>query len=663
VAVTQISRIQIRQGLASDLPVNLASGEFGLANDTGELFVGTPNLFQVANRAVTYPYFNTQVLTEFSPNVEALIAYMYQYRNASLVPQATPITSDGFNIVRRLQERLDESVSVKSYGALGDGATDDTYAIRRAAIDVTNTLSPNYQRALYFPAGTYLLTQSALITPNSNWFGDGPFNSILKLVSNFDCVAETTDGAISLADLDNPTQIGLHTRYNILLSNGLPENITIEGLHFLSASNTDIVRLFRARKVSLTNCRFEGAWVCSNKVDFSSYDYGSDSVSLFIDGLFSTPDYDNRDYSVVNCQFAQSTYGFMITDTIKDISVVNSSFENMYQGIHLGNDGIPPSTLGYLTTNPVSNLVLITGGTGYLHAPTITISGGGGTAATALATIENGAVNTLTLTNPGNSFTGVPTVTFTVFGGDPAVNSPAMAVAKTGSPSGFHVSQSVFTNIQDQAIAIYDDTQGFTSVGNRFEGVGMGLSSSCQPGINPVTPCITFDNYTQFNSSICDTFDRLAPVVPTNIATFRVYYNRLDPNIVVNNQEPAYMKSPQTGLQWYALQANNSSFVNSDIVFNVNGDNLIYLEYIIRQPNAINPGNTSSKVGLYYRMGTLRILQDTVNVVFDETYYYLNGPDDITFNVVINGSEVTLQYTNNSAYDAQIYINTRHFNV
>ena len=42
---------------------------------------------------------------------------------------------------------------------------------------------------------------------------------------------------------------------------------------------------------------------------------------------------------------------------------------------------------------------LMSGGTGYITIPTITISGGGGTGATASCTISNGRVTSITLTN------------------------------------------------------------------------------------------------------------------------------------------------------------------------------------------------------------------------------------------------------------------------
>lgn len=60
-------------------------------------------------------------------------------------------------------------------------------------------------------------------------------------------------------------------------------------------------------------------------------------------------------------------------------------------------------------------------GTGYTTAPTLTISGGSGTDATATATVSGGKITAITLTNGGKKFKTVPTVTITGGGGTGAI--------------------------------------------------------------------------------------------------------------------------------------------------------------------------------------------------------------------------------------------------
>lgn len=69
-AVTQISRIQIRSGDSKDLPDNLAEGEFGFTLDEGGVYLGAPRFAPIQHRGAslgtpgTYPYRNIKILTE-----------------------------------------------------------------------------------------------------------------------------------------------------------------------------------------------------------------------------------------------------------------------------------------------------------------------------------------------------------------------------------------------------------------------------------------------------------------------------------------------------------------------------------------------------------------------------------------------------------------------
>ena len=77
----------------------------------------------------------------------------------------------------------------------------------------------------------------------------------------------------------------------------------------------------------------------------------------------------------------------------------------------------------------VSSITLSAGGTGYFNVPTISITGGGGTGATAIATVSSGAVTTITVTNIGTGYTSVPTVTITPHASDTtATGATAAAV-------------------------------------------------------------------------------------------------------------------------------------------------------------------------------------------------------------------------------------------
>lgn len=80
-------------------------------------------------------------------------------------------------ISRKTQDRLRETVSVKDFGAAGDGSTDDTAAIQ-AAIDAASAAT--YQTVVYFPAGDYKITTSLAMKSQVSLRGAGAQSSVIQ---------------------------------------------------------------------------------------------------------------------------------------------------------------------------------------------------------------------------------------------------------------------------------------------------------------------------------------------------------------------------------------------------------------------------------------------------------------------------------------------------
>jgi len=78
---------------------------------------------------------------------------------------------------RTAQDKLREAISVKDFGAIGDGVADDTSAIQ-LAWDAANLAGGG---AIHVPAGTYLLSSALVITGCDNvlFYGDGVDATIL----------------------------------------------------------------------------------------------------------------------------------------------------------------------------------------------------------------------------------------------------------------------------------------------------------------------------------------------------------------------------------------------------------------------------------------------------------------------------------------------------
>ena len=75
---------------------------------------------------------------------------------------------------RPFNEKLQEIVSVKDFGATGDGSTNDATAIIAALDSLTNG------GILYFPKGTYIVGQAIPIKQGIHYLGESPLSSILK---------------------------------------------------------------------------------------------------------------------------------------------------------------------------------------------------------------------------------------------------------------------------------------------------------------------------------------------------------------------------------------------------------------------------------------------------------------------------------------------------
>ena len=173
-AIVQISRITNRKGLAVDLPQPLAGAELGWVVDERRLFIGNGTLEEGAPVVG-----NTEVLTEFSDILSFADQYTYQGTAAGYTVQTGP--TPGTPVTQSLQDRLDSFVIVTDFGALGDGVTDDTAAINRALYQLycvqNNTQT---RRGLFFPAGTYIVTDTIKVPSFAKLYGEGLEGSIIS---------------------------------------------------------------------------------------------------------------------------------------------------------------------------------------------------------------------------------------------------------------------------------------------------------------------------------------------------------------------------------------------------------------------------------------------------------------------------------------------------
>jgi len=308
--IVQISRIQHRRGKRTDLP-QLAAGELGWVIDEQRLFIGNGT---VADGAPAVG--NTEIVTAGSGSFTTALNYVYK----GYLGDSTPIQTAGSgDYTRTLQQRLDETVSVKAFGAVGDDSTDDTAAIQRALDELysdTDQDDTRARRTLFFPAGIYRITTAMTIPPFAHLTGEGPDKTVIRN-SGATAVAVTEDddgqgyGSIGNSGATTPTQIQI--------SNITFKNTTANG--GVSIDNTT--------KAYFNNCKFEGTYTsggadasaskgvtvrsttalpCAN-ITFSQCQFTA--FARLVD--FS---YDVTNVRFNDCDFSTAYYGAMLGETM-----------------------------------------------------------------------------------------------------------------------------------------------------------------------------------------------------------------------------------------------------------------------------------------------------------------------------------------------------------
>jgi hypothetical protein len=164
---------------------------------------------------------NTKVLTEHDNLFE--LSNQYIYKNGSII--ITGVTQDA-PIQRTLQERLDDIVNVRSFGAQGvGGSTDDTVELQRAIDqlftgDGTTDIFTEQRVTLYIPAGTYKISSSLKLPPYSTLIGDGSEHTVIEQTANFP-VLETVNGSRTTTSVGNQATTSNNIQAKHILIKGL----------------------------------------------------------------------------------------------------------------------------------------------------------------------------------------------------------------------------------------------------------------------------------------------------------------------------------------------------------------------------------------------------------------------------------------------------------
>ena len=170
---------------------------------------------------------------------------------------STPIGA----INRSIYEKLSDTISVKDFGAIGNGSTDDTSAIQAA-------INANYGSTIYFPAGNYLISSALNITaPISLDCAPGSFQG----TSTYGARIFTNTVGINLLNISYSGAAGNQT------GGGSIKGLLLDG-------NTKAVIGLNITGVNTTKVNFYDLNI-----------YGCTNFGLYITG--------NHSYSFFGCQF------------------------------------------------------------------------------------------------------------------------------------------------------------------------------------------------------------------------------------------------------------------------------------------------------------------------------------------------------------------------
>lgn len=355
--------------------MSLASAELGWTMDKRRLFIGNGSLSEGAAQEG-----NTEILTEFSPMLD-LVRYQYlNWQSDPLSGSLTPGVNCGWQIVRRLQERLDEHVSIKAWGVRGDG-DDSPDAVDQETLNFRRAIYEMYMRdpyeafagaeqvgmgdwkILHIPAGVYVINRPIPLLRKTMLVGDGSGRTVIIMKNPVDAAMNFVAGtatyqkeSATVSFSDYPDDTWLLNRFQFppvsnsswsgstgeVLHVGWPVNdIVINGITFINDDTNlvvqgDVMRIENASNVLFNDCEFRGA-----DYDCSVTPVGRSTlpkcVSISGPSGSGVEIEDKSNHIIFNsCKFFKRGYGVYLHDDIVQVNISDSTFMYLFDGVNVG---------------------------------------------------------------------------------------------------------------------------------------------------------------------------------------------------------------------------------------------------------------------------------------------------------------------------------------
>jgi len=292
------------------------------------------------------------------------------------VDSAMPFLQSGTGAVTRTaQSKMRDVVSVKDFGAVGDGVTNDTTAI-------TNAFVAAKGKALYFPAGTYLTGTITLDNTYTNMFvyGDGAA-SILKLVGSSTTailrLRQSSNISFTQMKFDGNGAAQSSTGTYCVYLDRAATNIKFNDVWFFNSYDDNVFLTYTTSfgavsNVSFTDCRFQTTTTAGNanakllnteNITFQGC-YFTDWTLVSIDINFFSPAV-NGGLIVDSCYFQNTNSDAFCISAVAGDMVPNDNFYRIKNVVVSNNifDANNRATLGSSGINGWMDYVSITGNT------------------------------------------------------------------------------------------------------------------------------------------------------------------------------------------------------------------------------------------------------------------------------------------------------------
>lgn len=234
---------------------------------------------------------------------------------------------------RTVYSRLSDTISVKDFGAAGNGVTDDTAALQAA-------ITAGANKRVHIPAGTYLITSAITLPSNTVIFGDGPSSIIKQGAAGITCFEASNKSYITVEKLKFLNTFVTTAAYTgavafLVSTHCKASELVIEGMTwggvYLNTTSYCIVE----------GCRFSG-WLGSVQ----------DSADISL--------YGENDYSIItdNVCYGGGDHGIFIIDPYTSVNPTGNIITNNQIGEHRAYGIVVYMTTRYDTKHIIANNVI-----------------------------------------------------------------------------------------------------------------------------------------------------------------------------------------------------------------------------------------------------------------------------------------------------------------